>query len=608
MAFMHPQTRVRDVIEHPDALAALDKLLPGTAAQPQQTRPLWDTTISALVGFIGIEPGPRLDAFWTTLATVAVPDDVVAAAILPDPAYEPDRVAQASATLVAPAAGTVNAPLELRIDGPSHGNPFVDVELHAVFADGDEERTVGGFYDGDGVYRVRFLPPHAARWTYRTISTARSLDGILGEVDIVDDGLRGPVRVADTFHFAYDNGEPFMPVGTTAYAWTHQTDALEAQTLDELARGPFTKIRMCVFPKSYAYNTAEPPRSPYVRDEDGDGWDFTRFDPEFFRHLESRLQDLAALGVEADLILFHPYDRWGFAGMGAAADDRYVTYVVRRLAAFPNVWWSLANEWDFMWTKHRDDWARIGALVSREDHAGHLLGIHNGLDIYDHSAAWITHASMQKVDFWKTVEHVGAWRDTWRKPVVVDEAGYEGDLEQEWGGLSARELVRRAWETAVRGGYFTHGETYWNEQEELWWAKGGRLVGESPARIAFLARLVGESPSRRLDPVMSYGRTCAGGVAGEYELHYLSFTQPREKSLMIPPGRRAEIDVIDTWEMTIDTLPGAFEGRVVVPLPRKSHLAIRMRVLAAEGERSGTPQAFTSGEPVQPSPASRVLD
>lgn len=44
---------------------------------------------------------------------------------------------------------------------------------------------------------------------------------------------------------------------------------------------------------------------------------------------------LGRLGVEADVILFHPYDRWGYAAMGADADDRYVRYLVARLAAFP---------------------------------------------------------------------------------------------------------------------------------------------------------------------------------------------------------------------------------------------------------------------------------
>lgn len=47
---------------------------------------------------------------------------------------------------------------EIELDGPSDGNPFTDVELGAIFSDGQRELRVGGFYDGDGTYRIRFMP------------------------------------------------------------------------------------------------------------------------------------------------------------------------------------------------------------------------------------------------------------------------------------------------------------------------------------------------------------------------------------------------------------------------------------------------------------------
>ncbi len=34
-------------------------------------------------------------------------------------------------------------------------------------------------------------------------------------------------------------------------------------------------------------------------------------------------------------------------------------------------------------------------------------------------------------------------------------------------------MVRRFWETAVRGGYCGHGETYLHPEDILWWSKGG---------------------------------------------------------------------------------------------------------------------------------------
>jgi len=82
-------------------------------------------------------------------------------------------------------------------------------------------------------------------------------------------------------------------------------------------------------------NRGEPPLYPF--EDAAQRLDFTRFNPEFFRHQEKRISQLLRLGIEADLILFHPYDEghWGFDRMDAASDDRYLRYVVARLAAVP---------------------------------------------------------------------------------------------------------------------------------------------------------------------------------------------------------------------------------------------------------------------------------
>jgi len=103
--------------------------------------------------------------------------------------------------------------------------------------------------------------------------------------------IHGPVRVANTYHFAYADGTPYRQIGTTCYAWTHQGDEREEQTLATLKGAPFNKIRMCVFPKWYAYNRDEPPIYPF----DGtppNKWDTTRFNPAYFRHQEKRIAQL----------------------------------------------------------------------------------------------------------------------------------------------------------------------------------------------------------------------------------------------------------------------------------------------------------------------------
>ena len=169
----------------------------------------------------------------------------------------------------------------------------------------------------------------------------------------------GPVSVRNTYDFGYADGTPYFPFGTTCYAWTHQPAALQQQTIETLRQAPFNKMRMCIFPKWYTYNQDEPPVYPFPRSAQGEN-DYTRFVPEFFHNLETRIAQLQSLGIEADLILFHPYDHWGYALMPPEVDDRYLRYVVARLAAFRNVWWSVANEWDFV--KGKTD-RRLGPLL-----------------------------------------------------------------------------------------------------------------------------------------------------------------------------------------------------------------------------------------------------
>ncbi|MEK3713503.1 DUF5605 domain-containing protein [Paenibacillus sp. FSL R7-0333] len=467
--------------------------------------------------------------------------------------------------------------------GPAGGNPFTEVALQAEFSMGERSVLVLGFYDGEGVYRIRFMPEHQGKWAFRTSSNEPVLHELEGELECTAaaGGNHGPVRVRNTFHFAYADGTPYLPVGTTCYAWTHQGDEMERQTLDTLKASSFNKIRMCVFPKSYSYNENEPEYYPYEGSAQA-GWDYSRFNPAFFRHLEERIADLGELGIEADLILFHPYDRWGFADMGKEADDRYLRYLVARLSAYRHVWWSLANEYDFMRNKMPADWERYAHIVTSYDPYGHLISNHNGIAFYDFNQPWVTHCSIQRVDAYKTSEHTDEWRRRWNKPVVIDECAYEGNVEHGWGNITGEEMVRRFWEGAVRGGYVGHGETYLHPEDKLWWAKGGRLYGTSPERIAFLRRVLEEGPSEGLNPLPSEWDLPRAGVEDEYVLYYFGFNRPKFRQFTMNPEFRYKVELLDTWNMTVDELAGSYQGTFRVDLPGRTYMAVRMTRLRDE--------------------------
>lgn len=460
---------------------------------------------------------------------------------------------------------------ELAVEGPAEGNPFLDVTFGATFTHRHRAVTVDGFYDGDGIYRVRFMPDEEGTWEVATTSNVAKLDGHTAHFTCTPPsaGNHGPVRVYDTTHFIYADGTPHFSFGTTCYAWNHQGDALEEQTLETLKTAPFNKLRMCVFPKHYAFNQNEPEYHAFERRPDGN-FDFERFNPIYFQHLERRIGDLCRLGIEADLILFHPYDTWGYATMPAEVDDRYLRYLIARVASYRNVWWSMANEYDLMQAKSMADWDRFFRIVQTHDPYQHPRSIHNCRAFYDHSKPWVTHCSIQRSD----VEHVDQWRDQYRKPIVVDECQYEGNIPHNWGNISAQEMTHRFWEGFVRGGYVGHGETYVHPEDILWWSKGGVLYGESATRIAFLRDIAEAGP--RIDPLNINWDLTQGG-SEDYRLIYMGRHQPAYKMLRLPEDQAYTIEVIDTWGMTIERLPGTYTGTCRIDLPGKPHIALRVQ-------------------------------
>jgi hypothetical protein len=158
---------------------------------------------------------------------------------------------------------------EAAFEGPSAGNPYLDVTLHAIFTFSNRAIKVPGFYDGDGVYRVRFMPDTPGEWTYRTVSNVAELDGTSGIFSCAAPrpGMHGPVTVRNKFHFAHADGTPYFPFGTTCYAWTHQPLEMQAQALTTLSGTRFSKLRMSAFPKDYIYNEDEPLYRPFELNE-----------------------------------------------------------------------------------------------------------------------------------------------------------------------------------------------------------------------------------------------------------------------------------------------------------------------------------------------------
>ena len=490
---------------------------------------------------------------------------------------------------------------EISLPGPITGNPFTDVEFSAVFENGERTYEPDGFYDGNGIYKIRFMPDTEGTWTYRTKSNDDSLNGKEGRFICIapSPGNHGPVRVRNQYHFAYEDGTPFFLFGTTIYEWPFQSQEKRQQTIRSLKNSPFNKARFLAVPP-WRQQYVEGPNALDCYPFEGtskENWDFSRFNPVYFQRLEICVLQLRDIGIESDLILFRPYDngKWGFDMMDDETNDRFVRYIVARFAAFRNIWWSLANENSFMRHFTDEDWDRLFQIVQAKDPYGHLRSIHNAGRIYDYKKPWVTHVSLQ---YYMAVSSFGIspmLRDIYRKPIVHDEINYEGNIRSRWGQLSGEEMVYRFWIAYIGGAYATHGETSSGQPYgDGWISTGGELVRESPARIAFLRKIVEDGPQEGLDPIDQYYVPNMAGKCGEYYLLYFGKEQVTEWDFRLPDealknGMCFKVDIIDTWNMTITPIEHIFEVKQLdryqyidkdnskLELPGKPYMALRIR-------------------------------
>lgn len=495
---------------------------------------------------------------------------------------------------------------QLEFEGSHPNDSQVEIDLTAEFEINGKTNCVKGFYAGNGKYIVRFLPKETGKYRYKISGIVQSEGEEICEPAVKN--RHGIVRTADT-HFKYEDGTWYYPFGTTVYALLHQEETLINETMTTLKKAPFNKIRICVFPKSYDYNTNDP--EYYAFEKTAEEWDVHRPCFAFWDKMEQRIKQLDQMGIQCDLILFHPYDRWGFAEFPREKAMVYLDYLIRRLSAFPNIWWSLANEYDLMKYEQKD-WETFAHFIHENDSYGHLLSNHHMVKEWDFANKDTTHICVQIKD----VDHVCRYITKFNKPMMVDECRYEGNVPMEWGNISAFEMVNRFWKVCTQGAYCTHGETYLNKEEILWWSKGGRLRGESPARIGFLREIMESFPGpltyanhimtieevqkQRKNPPKEYADSpifksmmelpeeviielaaAQGGFYGRYEKEiYLKYYERQCTcigTLELPDDEKYEVEVLDVWEMTRKKVMSNVSGDIKVDLPGKEGIAILAR-------------------------------
>ena len=509
------------------------------------------------------------------------------------------------------------------------GNPF-DEPFSAIFTCGADTLVVPGYYDGpasDGqreCWKLRFMPTAIGEWHYVTRSPLSGLDGQQGTVLCTQPsaGNHGPVRVDTTgLHFCYADGLPYLPVGTTSYDWMHASNdpafstadpglTMQQQTLLSLGESGFNKIRSLLLVQNFDRSYPEPDVFPFMPASTSSAearWDWTRLNPRYFDHVESCIAGLLDLGIEMDLILFHPYDggRWGFDKMPREAGELLCRYVAARLGAYRNVWWSLANEYDFLKEQPLANWDAWTDAILANDPYHHLISIHSyTARYYKYWDERYTHCSIQDQAPVEDFGRAATVRNIYQKPVIFDEVCYEGDMTERWGWLSGEEELYRMYQAYIAGTYCTHAECYQygnpHDFSRDFLAVGGKWQGQSWRRIGFMRQILADMPRPMYLPDSSWDvRTSACGPG--YYMVYLGkkvgedwrFDLPirnlRDFYPRLQEGEHYQVEIIDTWNMTVERCPIVFETRKQdnyrmvdaegrsVRLPQKPYLLLRIK-------------------------------
>jgi hypothetical protein len=377
-------------------------------------------------------------------------------------------------------------------------------------------------------------------------------------------------------------------MGTTAYAWTYRPEEVRSKTLASFNKYDFNKIRMLFFPKQYGDGkyidvSYDPPALPFRGEKNH--FDFQYFNVEYFQNFEKRVQELRDRNIQADVILFHFYDfkHWGIdVDMSSEDDLYYLDYLLARLSAFRNVWWSLANEYDLLKldtgelrvVRDRKDWEGIGRFIMEKDPYNHLCSVHNVPFGYIYpDADWLTHVSYQHPNTYSLMMEL---RRSYGKPVINDEYQYEGNVPVNWGNASPQLELTRHWQAVMAGGYATHGEAYRidDNSTDIFWSYGGDIVGGSPKRLHFMKQLLESCPFQEMEPDLTKSEGCDGFCLRKDSDLYLYFETPEYKDkgqlfLGLPEGSEEsyEVEVYDAWNCWLHTRLIAKAGVVRLAVP-----------------------------------------
>ena len=337
---------------------------------------------------------------------------------------------------------------------------------------------VPGFYDGEGIFVIRFTPPSSGVWKYKTSAAAGELDGQVGQLLVAPAraGRRGGVTIDPTAptRFQFENGDRYYPIAFES-DWLFALDAQNPDDIpvtrgfvDTLARDGFNQIVMNVFAYDVSWRKDDrllpehdygsPTAYPFQGTNDQP--EHAQLNIEYFQRLDRVIDYLDRKGIVAHLMIYVWNKRVNWPEAGSEADNRYFDYVARRYQAFPNVVWDISKE--ALGYGHTD----VNYITDRITRLRALDAFDRLITVHDYSYCrrFTDAVDFVSVQLWSSELNSvmrKVCRDMPGKPIQnIEHGGYErGPYVVFTGNYTSPEVcLERAYQCVFAGTYPTH---YW---------------------------------------------------------------------------------------------------------------------------------------------------
>jgi len=465
-------------------------------------------------------------------------------------------------------------------------NPFQDAWLRASFRHATEATiTVDGFYDGEGTWKVRFMPTQQGRWHFSTQSDDDALKGHSGSIECVPPEkpyLRGPL-VPDGFHFRHPDGEWRFLV-STRLSCHFASPAVWKEVIAFLKEHGINRVLFML---------------PGVRGTSGmlygSNGDLDSYNVPNFQKIDSFVDALRKADIIASPYFYYFDDKFQ-RQLTADQDESFLRYCMARFGAYANVMPVLANEVELKYSERRKphydlrshEWAnRLGILLKELAVFGVPVSVHNPMETYEASSpgffallkdwpfAWTDFMLRQvQVGALGAVDAVaddvpepeyGEWNARgyarhnqllidlrrYAIPVINEEPGYELGGKKSWDGLASEAFLATAWTATVAGAYVMWGSPATYELENPFPELEQTVT---PSNLRILSLVMSGLPFWEMEP---RNDVVNGNPVVIDDQEY------RSNFALAQPGRYYLIYSLDGGRVEVEVEPGVYQAKVV---------------------------------------------